>query len=65
MADETALQITNDIVAAKSTLSKICNNNLNSTSHAFDLAGRSLPAMTLRDRLEEMERRYNTHMGYF
>jgi Zn-dependent protease with chaperone function len=63
MADESALRITNDIKSARSSLMKICNGNLDSASHFFDLAGKHLPAMTLRARLEEMQRRYNAYLG--
>lgn len=61
-ADATALKITNDIKAAKSSLLRLCNGNLNSASHLFDLAGRKFPAMTLEARINEMERRYQAYL---
>jgi Zn-dependent protease with chaperone function len=63
MADESALRTTNNIQSARSSLMKICKGNLDSGSHFFDLAGKYLPAMTLRKRLEEMQRRYNAYLG--
>jgi hypothetical protein len=41
MADESALRITNDIRSARSCLMKICNGNLDSGSHFFDLGAAS------------------------
>lgn len=61
-ADATALRITNNIRAAKSSLVRICNGDLSSASHLFDLAGRKFPAMTLRDRIKVMERRYQAYL---
>jgi hypothetical protein len=57
MADATALRVTRDIKSAKSCLLRLCNNNLNSASHLFDLVGKKLPAMILGSRIKEMEKK--------
>ncbi len=62
MADATALKVTRDIKSAKSCLLRLCNNNLNSASHLFDLAGKKLPAMTLGSRIKEMEKRFEAFL---
>ena len=57
-ADETALAVTGDIVAAERTLNKLSGGNLESPFHTWELFDVPLPAMTLRMRIKELRKRY-------
>jgi Zn-dependent protease with chaperone function len=61
-ADATALTITKDINAAKSCLVRLSNNDPNSASHLFDIAGQRFPIMTLGTRIKVLESRYQSYL---
>jgi hypothetical protein len=58
-ADEIGLFITDDIVSAKSCLTKMSNGDLNSTSHFWDLMDKKHAIMSLGERIEILEKRYH------
>ena len=49
--------ITRDLPAATSCLRKLSGGNLNRSSHEWELIGFNLPAMTFRERIDELHRR--------
>ena len=58
-ADEWALSVTNDIKSAESCLSKMSNGDLNNASHVWDVLDRQLATMSLKERIQEMRKRFH------
>lgn len=56
-ADIQAICLTMNETAAKSCLTKLVNDNLDKRSHSWEALGLKIPVMTMRERIEEIERR--------
>ena len=55
-ADVQAICLTRNLPAAISTLTKLAGNNLDQASHIWEFVGVGLPVMTIRERIDEIQR---------
>lgn len=54
-ADNMAVNITSDLFSAISCLKKLSENNMNAPSHNWELFGKAVPAMTMRERITTLQ----------
>ncbi len=60
-ADKLAvLELTHDLGNAIACLTKLCNGDLDSPSHNWELFGNEVPAMTMRQRIATLQRNTNS-----
>jgi Zn-dependent protease with chaperone function len=59
-ADWGAVEITRSLPSAISCLKKFVVGNLQLPSYAWELFGMQVPAMTMGERISELERRFNS-----
>jgi hypothetical protein len=55
-ADVQAICLTRNLPAAISTLAKLVNSDLEQPSHSWEYLGINLPIMTMRERINEIQR---------
>lgn len=60
-ADKIAVSITGDLQSAISCLSKLVGNNMNASSHTWELFDTNVPVMTMGQRIETLRRSF----GFF
>ena len=53
-ADRIAVNLTGDLSSAISCLVKLCGNDMNSSSHTWELFGKAVPAMSMGDRINAL-----------
>jgi Zn-dependent protease with chaperone function len=64
-ADETAVKlITGDLNSAVSCLRKLCQNNLDLSSHLWEYFDINMPVMTFRERIAELKHRVSQERSY-
>ena len=56
-ADVRAISLTGNENAAISCLTKLVNGNLNDYSHTWEALGVKMPVMTMKERIQEIQRR--------
>ena len=64
-ADIQTVLFTRNKTAAINCLTKLVNGNLESISHEWEALGVKMPVMTMRERIEEIERRINDISRYY
>jgi Zn-dependent protease with chaperone function len=63
-ADVRAISLTGNENAAISCLTKLVNGNLNDYSHTWEALGVKMPVMTMKERIQEIQRRLSSLCQY-
>jgi len=63
-ADVRAISLTGNENAAISCLTKLVNGNLDETSHTWEVLSLKMPVMTMKERIQEIQRRLNSLNQY-